>query len=141
MSNNIAVITQDEFELSLLPNPNLTMAIPSLSTLPVAQFPKNKLLQMTMFGRVAPPSPETRKNIQVQGHNSSLTQVYSHLCKINGKPHGNKKESETTKSKKKTGKPKYSAFRNGQDDCKESVQLGKTLHLQELWDLMNNNKK
>jgi hypothetical protein len=36
------LITQDEFEPKIHPNPNLTMAIPSLATsLPVAQFPKN----------------------------------------------------------------------------------------------------
>jgi hypothetical protein len=40
MSNNIAAINQEEFEPSLLPNPNLTMAIPSLANLLVAQFPK-----------------------------------------------------------------------------------------------------
>jgi hypothetical protein len=33
MSNNIAVITHDEFAPKFLPNPNLTMAIPSLATL------------------------------------------------------------------------------------------------------------
>jgi hypothetical protein len=41
----------------------------------------------------------------------------------------------------KTGKAKHSGFHNGQDDCKESVQLAKTLHIQELRDLMNRNKK
>jgi hypothetical protein len=82
MSNNIAGITQDEFEPNLLPNLNLTMAIPGLATLPVAQFPKKKWLQKTMSGKVAPPSHETQ-NIQVQGHNHGSTQVHSHLCKIN----------------------------------------------------------
>jgi hypothetical protein len=31
MSNNIAVITQEDFEASLLPNPNLIIAIPYLA--------------------------------------------------------------------------------------------------------------
>jgi hypothetical protein len=94
-----------------------------------------------MWNRVAPPTPETR-TIQVQGHNCGSTQeVYSHLRKINAKPHGNKKDSNATKSKKNTGKPKHSAFHNGQDDCKESVQLAKTLQIQELRDLMNRTKK
>jgi hypothetical protein len=52
-----------------------------------------------------------------------------------------KKDSKATKLKKKTGKPKHLAFHNGQDDCKESVQLARTLQTQELWDLMNRNKK
>jgi hypothetical protein len=62
MSNNIAVITQEESDTKLLPNPNLTMAVPYLVTLLVTQIPKNKLLlQMTMWGeRVAPPAPETK---------------------------------------------------------------------------------
>jgi hypothetical protein len=76
------LITQDEFEANLLLNPNLTMTIPALATLLVAQFSKKKLLQSTLFGKVARPSPET-KNIQVQGHNRSSTQVPSHLHKIN----------------------------------------------------------
>jgi hypothetical protein len=95
-----------------------------------------------MRNRVTPPSPET-KTIQIQGPNRGSTQVHSHLCKINAKAHGNKKETKATKSKKKTGKPKHSAFHknHGQDDCKESVQLAKTLHIQELRNLMNRNKK
>jgi hypothetical protein len=89
---------------------------------------------------VAPPSPET-KTIQVWGHNRGSTQVHSHLRKINAKAHRNKKETMATKSNKQTGKPKHSAFHNGQDDCKASVQLAKTLHIQELRNLMNRNKK
>jgi hypothetical protein len=86
-----------------------------------------------LFGKVAPPSPET-KNILVQGHNRGSKQVHA-------KPHGNKKESKATKLRKKAGKLKHSAFHNGQDDCKESAQLAKTLQIQELWDLMNSSKK
>jgi hypothetical protein len=135
------LITQDDFEPKLLPNPNLTMTIPALASLPVAQFPKKKMLQTTLFGKVAPPSPET-KSIQVQGYNRSSTQVQPPLRKINPKPHGNKKDSKATKFKKKAGKPKHSAFpHNGQDDCKESVQLAKTLQIQEPWDLMNRSRK
>jgi hypothetical protein len=36
------LITQDEFEPNLHPNPILTMTIPSLAILPVAQLPKKK---------------------------------------------------------------------------------------------------
>jgi hypothetical protein len=77
-----------------------------------------------LFGRVAPPSPET-KSIPVQGHKYGSTQVQSHLCKINTKPHGNKKESKSLVK----------------DDCKESVQLANTLHIQELRYLVNSFKK
>jgi hypothetical protein len=131
------LITQDEFEAALLLNCNLTMAIPAFATLPVAQIPKKKFKQkLTMKDGVAPPSPKT-KTIQVQGHNRGSTQVHSHLCRINAKAHGNKRETKATKSKKKTGKPKHSAFHNGQDDCKESVQLAKSLHIQKLRNLTN----
>jgi hypothetical protein len=63
MSKNIAVITQDEFESKLIPNANLTMAIPYLATLLVLPVSKKEVT-----------SNET-KNIQVQGHNHSSTQV------------------------------------------------------------------
>jgi hypothetical protein len=54
------LITQDKFEAELLLNPNLTMAIPAFSTLPVAQIPKKKFTQLTMKNGVAPPSPKTK---------------------------------------------------------------------------------
>jgi hypothetical protein len=43
------------------------------------------------------------------------------VCKINAKHHGNKKESKTTDSKKKKGKPKHSAFAKVKYDHKKSV--------------------
>jgi hypothetical protein len=136
------LITQDEFEPELLLNPNLTMTIPAFATLPVAQITSNKLIQSGLWGQVAVlPAPET-KSIQVQGYNPGSTKVQSHLHKINAKAHVNKKETKVTQSKKKTGNPKHSAFHNGQDDCKESVQLlAKSLQIQELMDRMNRNKK
>jgi hypothetical protein len=79
------LITQDEFEPNVLPNPNLIMEIPALATLPVAQFLKKKLLERSTFGKVAPPSPKTKNN-QVWGHNHGSEQVHSHLCKITTKP-------------------------------------------------------
>jgi hypothetical protein len=66
------LITQDEFEVDILLNPNLTMAIPAFTTLPVAQIPKKKFKQLTMKNRVAPPSPKA-KTIQVQSHNLGST--------------------------------------------------------------------
>jgi hypothetical protein len=53
-----------------------------------------------------------------------------------------KRETKATKSKKKTGKQKYAAFHNGQDDCtKDSVALPKSFQIQELRDLINRIKK
>jgi hypothetical protein len=136
MSYNSAVITQEDLEPTVLPNPNLTMALPSLATVLDPQIPKKKLLQMTMLGRVATPTPETRC-IQVKGHNRSSKEVKSHTRKIRAKPHGNKKEAKTIKSKKKKGGPRLTAFPKLPDDCKESVELAKTLHIQELRDLVH----
>jgi hypothetical protein len=112
---------QDGFEAELLLNPNLTMAIPAFATLPVGSDSKKKFKQLTLKNGVAPPSPKT-KTIQVQAHNRGSTQVHSHLCKINAKAYGNKRETKATKSKKKTGQPKHTAFHNGQDDCKAELQ-------------------
>jgi hypothetical protein len=55
---------------------------------------------------------------------------------------GNKKESNTTNSKKKTGKAKHGVFPKVQDhDCKECVQLAQSLHIQELRELVTVSKK
>jgi hypothetical protein len=135
MANYIAVITQEEFEPNLLPIANPTMAIPSLETLLVPQFPKNKMLQNTTNGGVAPASPETKK-IPVPAHKRGTSHVKFHLHTVKVKPNRNRKES-----KKKTGKPKHSAYPKVKDDCKESVQLANTLHIQELRDLVNSLKK
>jgi hypothetical protein len=62
------LITQDEFEIELLLNPNLTMATPAFATLPVAQIPKKKFKQLTMKNGVAPSSPKTKTILQFQGH-------------------------------------------------------------------------
>jgi hypothetical protein len=62
MSNNITGITQEEFEPKILLNVNLTTAVSYVDTLLVSQFPKKKLLQITMFRRVAPPSPEKKRS-------------------------------------------------------------------------------
>jgi hypothetical protein len=35
----------------------------------------------------------------------------------------------------------HCAFPKVQDDCKESVQLARSLHIQELWDLVKGIKK
>jgi hypothetical protein len=129
------LITQDEFEHNIHPNPILTMAIPSLTILPVAQLPKKKWVQKGLWDRKVAATPKT-KTIQVQGHNRRTGQVHSHLRKINVKTNGNKKESKTTKSKKK-GEPKHAVGDNVKDDCKKSVELAHSLHSQYIKDLFN----
>jgi hypothetical protein len=60
MSNNIPVITQEEFEPEILSNPKLvTMAYPLFASLSVlsAQPPPKQLLQMTLDGNFAFTSP------------------------------------------------------------------------------------
>ena len=57
MSNNIPVITQEEYEPKLLLNPKLAMALPYLAPILVSQFPE-KMLRMTLWGKVAAISPE-----------------------------------------------------------------------------------
>jgi hypothetical protein len=135
------VITQEEFEHNLLPNANPTMAIPSLTTLKDPQFPKKKMTQRTLFGRVAPPSPKTIQVPAGKDHFCGFTKVHFHMCIVKVKPNGNKKKSKTIKSKKKIGKPKHCAFPKVQDDCKESVHLTHSLYIQELRDLVKGSTK
>jgi hypothetical protein len=139
MSNNIPVITQEEYEPKVLPKPKLTMALPNLAALSVPQLPKRKLLQMTLWGKVITPATEP-DFIQVQAHNHGSVQVEAHRHKITAKANGNKKRVKTIQSKKKTGQPKYSTFPKVPDDCKESVQLAHSLHFQEIKNLVNSFK-
>jgi hypothetical protein len=63
------------------------------------------------------------------------------MCIVKAKPNGNKKKSKTIKSKKKIGKPKHCAFPIVQDDCKESVQLTHSLHIQEQRDIVKDKSR
>jgi hypothetical protein len=145
MPTLVAVITQEEVEPTLLPNPNLTMAIPSLAAVTIPKIPKKKLLQRTMyFGkmnppRMAAPDPKTKK-IEVPGHYRRSFKVRPHT-RIVKDAEGKKKETKSPKSKKKYGKPNLSAFQKVKDDCKESVQLAHSLHIEEMKNLMNSFKK
>jgi hypothetical protein len=108
------------------------MALPYLAHLVIhPQVPKKKLIQSGLWGRNAVPAPKP-DFIQIEAHNRGSTKVEAHKGKITAKAKGNKKDTKAIKSKKNTGKAKHSAFHNGQDDCKESVKLAKTLHIQEL---------
>jgi hypothetical protein len=95
------------------------------------------LNQIGLWGRDVVPASEP-DFIQVGAHIWGNTKVEAHLRKITVKAKGNNKYTKATKSKTKTGKAKHSAFHNGQNDCKESGKLAKTLHIQELMNLMKN---
>ncbi len=138
--NMPTLITQDEFEESLLPNPRLTMTLtPYLAPLVIPlQVPsKKKLNQIGLWGKNVVPAPNP-DFIQVGAHNRGDTKVEAHKRKITVRAKGNNKDTNATKSKKKTGKAKHSAFHNGQNDCMESVKLARTLHIQELFNLVKN---
>jgi hypothetical protein len=141
MSNRIAVVNQTQIETEVLANPRLTMALPYLAPLLVPQIPEKKLIQKTLWGKVAvAPAPEYDL-VQVQSHYRGSTKVQAHKRTITAKPHGNKKKTKTNKSKQKTGQNKHSAFPKGPDDCKESVQLAYSLHIKEMKSLFNSFKK
>jgi hypothetical protein len=130
------LITQDEFEENLLPIPRPTMVLPLLVPLAVPfPIPKKKLNQIGLWGRdvVSAPKPGV---IQIGAHTRGNTKVDAHFRKITVKSKGNKKDSKAPKSKMKTTKAKHSFFHNGQNDCKESVKLAKTLHIQELMNVI-----
>jgi hypothetical protein len=91
------------------------------------------LNQIGLWGRDVVPAPK-KDFIQVGALNCGDTKVEAHGRKITVKAKGNNKDTKVTKSKTKT---KHSAFHNnGQNDCKESVKLAKTLHIQELMNLI-----
>ncbi len=137
-----AVITQEESEPKLLPNANPTPALPFLEPLFVPQFPKKKLLQMKLWAKQDDtPAPEP-DFIQVPTHNRGFSKVQGYKYYTTpSKSHGNKKKHKVLASKKKTGKAKHPGFPKVKDDCKETVQLAYSLHIQELRDLVKGSKK
>ena len=141
MSNNIAVITQEEFEPANLPNPNLTMAIPHLANLTVAKLPEKKMHQGTLWGMDPPlsltPEPTTCK---VDEYKRGSKTVSGYERKIAAKAKGKMTKSKNIKSKNKGRKHEHCAFLEVPDDCKESVQLAHSLHIQEMQDLFDSFK-
>ena len=130
------LITQDESEENLLPIPRLTMVLPFLAPVAIPlQIPERKVNQIGLWGRdvVSAPKPGL---IPVGAHFRGNTKVDAHFRKITVKSKGNNKDTKATKSKMKIAKGKHSFFHNCQNDCKESVKLAKTLHIQELMNLM-----
>jgi hypothetical protein len=53
MSNNIEVITQEEFEPKTHHNPRLTMTLPYLAVTSIPKLAEKKLLQKGIFGKEA----------------------------------------------------------------------------------------
>jgi hypothetical protein len=142
MPTNIAVITQDEFEPQLLPNANLTMAIPFLDPLFVPKLPQKKFHQIKLWAKQDDaPAPEPHF-IQVLSHNrgSSKVQGYKYYP-TPSKSQGPQKKCKVIKSKKKTGQFNHPGFPKAKDDCKKTVQLAYSLHIQELRDLVKGSKK
>jgi hypothetical protein len=142
MPTNIAVITQDEFEPKLLPQANLTMAIPFLDPLFVPKLPKKKFLQMKLWAKQDDaPAPDTHF-IQVLSHNRGSSKVPGYkYYPTPSKSQGPQKKYKVIKSKKKTGQFNHPGFPKAKDECKETVQLAYSLHIQELRDLVKGSKK
>jgi hypothetical protein len=131
MSNNIPVITQEEFEPENRENPMLTMALPDLDPPLVPRFPKKKMHQQGLWGKEAIPAPGPRK-ITVQEHMRGPNRVRTHERNWTAKPKGNKKKHKINKPKKKTAKqPKHTAFPKEVQDDKESVKLASYLELKD----------
>ena len=136
MSSNIAVITQDEFEESIIPNPRLTMALPHLGQMMVAKIPEKKMVQKGLWGRVAITDTELDV-LEVQSHICGSNKVKAHKQKIPDKSKGKSKKAKKINYKKKNGEEENSVIPNEQEDCKESKQLAPSLHIQELKNLFN----
>ena len=137
MSSNYAVITQDEFDETLIPNPRVTMAIPHVaSMLGSDKIKKKKFTQEGLWGRV--PKSTT---IEIPSHKRGSSQVGAHLRKVTNNSNGSKKKDKVNKSKNTSGKAKHQAYTKTKDDCKESVQLAHSLHIKELRELVNSFKK
>jgi hypothetical protein len=138
MSNNIAVITQTQIDPEDDPITEPTMALPHWAAVLDTKFPKKKLIQGTLkWGNVAvaTPSPE-HDLVEVESHYRGSTKVQAHKRKINIKSDGNKKKGKTKKSKQNT-----EAIPKVTEECKESVQLAHSLHIQEMKSLINSFKK
>ena len=91
MSNNFAVITQTQVESEVLPNPRLTMARPYYAPLLVPQLPEKKLIQRTLWGKVAVHPVPKHDLVLVQTHYHGSTKAHAHKRTITVKTHGNKK--------------------------------------------------
>ena len=86
------------------------------------------------------PAPEP-DFIQVLTHNHGFSKVQGYKYYTTpARSCDNKKKDKAIKSKKKTGQAKHPGFPKAKDDCKETVQLAYSLHIQELQDLVKGSK-
>jgi hypothetical protein len=134
MYNNIPVITQEEFDQQARPIQRLTMAPPSLAAALVPKLEEKKWIQKGLWGKqvIEPATKPSPKVTKVKAYWKGSSQV---------KAHDRKKKAGSIKNKKKHEEPKSFAFAKMPEDCKESVQLAHSLHIQELQNFMRKVKK
>ena len=133
MSNNIPVITQEELEEKVCTIPNLTMAIPKAVAKKVSPVKEKKMIQKGLWGKKVQATTKP-KEVPVKTHKKGNSQVKSHMRRVPEKNEKNKTK-DTTNTKKKKGQA------NVKDDCKESVQLAYSLHIQELQNILRGQNK
>jgi hypothetical protein len=131
-------ITQTQEE-----NDNPTMAHPVLYNSLVPQIPEKKRIQKTLleFGKKSGPTHEFRPvNEHVRGEN---TFVKTHMHKMRIRKKGDKKESKTNNSNKKTGKAKHGAFPKLEAGYKNKgdAQIARSMYLEQLREIVRGNKK
>jgi len=129
MSNHIPVVTQDEdptMAPSLLPakkNPGVQASSPTSSV-----NKKKSAVQLTLFGF---PMIETTKTVSVSTfRKKNGTVVPAHTRHVKVAKVKSTKKSGTTKSGKPTSRKTPSKF-IAPNDCKESVALAFSLHIEE----------
>ena len=87
------------------------------------------------------PAPDSHF-IQVLSHNRGSSKVPGYkYYPTPSKSQGPQKKYKVIKSKKKTGQFNHPGFPKAKDECKETVQLAYSLHIQELRDLVKGSKK
>ena len=139
MPTMVAVITQEDSEPEVVPNANPTMALPLLNPVVIHQVPKKKLFQMTLFAKKNDEPAPDPDFIEVAGHKRGSSSVCNHRRYTTSvKSRGtNETGKKTTKSKKRPGPAKHTGYLKDKDDCKETLQLAYTLHIQFLKDLVH----
>ena len=135
MPTMVNVITQNEFDPTILPISNLTMAI-------LPKLPKKKYVQRDFYfekltqPRMAEPTKEITKKIQVPEHIRGSTRFKAHTRIVKMASDGKRKATKTSNSKKKTGQAKHGAFAKIEIDCKykSDAQYARSVHLKQLSD-------
>jgi hypothetical protein len=122
MSNNIAVITQEEIEPEIERDLTLTMALPGLAPASIPKSSKKKLHQKEIFEK-----KEGLEGVKVQAHMRGSKIVHAYEQKLTT----NNKKDKRMKPKKKaaTKQPKHAANPKVRADCKKSVKLARHLDL------------